>query len=402
MNTTQNPATALPEWADYTAILAEAEKVLAMAPGMDDPQQRQEVYRLLFSAIASGYHSAFADPALPDFVPVVSNNLNTIGANPDFVYGYTQLDGKGTYRLSGRRGNEVFIFVDLNAGGLGVLDQFGPSVGFIDIDTLTLDEQGNFELLLCAERPEGYSGDWFALHPGTKTANLRKAYYHWGEGQEARIAIERLDLSQADGDMRGQRLEAADVSRRLKLLAQYSARYAMFILGYGNRQRQQGFVNRLEHDDWAGKGGVAGQHYYQGIYDLQPGEAMIVETPLPEQVRYWNIQVNDALWNTIDWLGHFSSINGGQAVIDADGKFRAVISPADPGVANWLDTGGHRQGSLMLRWTEASSGPVPTVTIVPLAEIKQHLPPTTALVTPAEREESLRQRRKAAQYRRRW
>ena len=35
-----------------------------------------------------------------------------------------------------------------------------------------------------------------------------------------------------------------------------------------------------------------------------------------------------------------SSLNGHQAVLDPDGVFRAVISARDPGVPNWLDTGG--------------------------------------------------------------
>lgn len=387
----------LPEWADYMAILESAAKVLDNAPDMDDPQKRQEAYRLLFSAIASGYHSAFADPDHPDFVPVVSNILNSIGANPDFIYGYTQLDGQGTYRLSGMRGDEVFVLVDFSAGGLGVLDQLGPAVGFIDIDSLNIAADGSFEVLLSAERPDDYQGDWFGLAPDTKTAGFRKASYQWGEGKSTRLAIERLDCS-----ARGKRIDAQEASRRLKLLAEFISRYVGFILGYGQKQRAGGYVNQLEHDDWAGRGGVAGQHYYQGIYDIKADQAIIIETELPEQVRYWNIQLNDPIWNTIDWLTHQSSLNGGQAKLDSDGKFRAVISAQDPAVPNWLDTGGHLQGSLMLRWTEASSGPAPSLKIVPLAELRNHLPDDTPAVTAQQREESLRERNKAAQFRCRW
>jgi Protein of unknown function (DUF1214) len=387
----------LPQWRDYIAIMAEAERLLEQSPTFLDSQQRQELYRLMFAAITTGYHSAFADAGQPDFVPAVSNILNTIGANPDFIYAYTPLDGEGVYRLSGRRGNEVFILIDLTAGGFGVIDEFGPSVGVIDLDKFTLDSQGRFDVILSARRPDAYNGDWFEIAPATKTATLRKAYYHWGNGEETRIAIERLD-----GPLQTGRLEASEVARRLTLLSAYINRYVSFILGYGQRQRQQGYVNSLEHDDWAGRGGIAGQHYYQGIFELQPGEAMIIETALPDRVRYWNIQVNDPLWNTIDWFNHQSSLNGGQAELDADGKFRAVISVEDPGVPNWLDTGGHLVGSLMLRWTEASSGPEPTLKIVPMARLREHLPDTTPAITPAERNERLRERRRGAQLRRRW
>lgn len=385
------------DWQGYTDILAQAEKLLAKAPKAQTPEGQQQFYRLLFSALASGYHSAFADPRYPDFVPVVSNILNSIGANPDFIYGYTQLDGEGCYRIAGQRGDEVFVLIDFTAGGLGVLDEFGPAVGYVDVDTLKLDDDGNFELLLCAEWPEGYQGDWFALKPNTKTAGIRKAYYQWGEGRETRITIERLDTPP-----RAEPLTAEETARRLTKLSEYVMRYAGFILGYGQRQREQGFVNKLEYDDWAGRGGVDGQHYYQGIFELQPDEVMIIETELPKTVRYWNIQVNDALWNTIDWFNHQSSINGSQAVIDSDGRFRAVIAAEDPGVANWLDTAGHLTGSLMLRWTEASSGPKPEVKIVKLAELKKRLPTSTAWLSEEQREAALRKRHRAAQWRRRW
>ena len=55
-------------------------------------------------------------------------------------------------------------------------------------------------------------------------------------------------------------------------------------------------------------------------------------------------------WETIDYANHQSSLNGFQAVIDDDGFFRAVVAGRDPGVTNWLDTAGHRQGPMIFRW----------------------------------------------------
>jgi hypothetical protein len=171
---------------------------------------------------------------------------------------------------------------------------------------------------------------------------------------------------------------------------------------YVASQRTRGFVNRLEHDDWAGRGGLAGQHYFQGVFRLEPGQALVLETEVPERVRYWNVQLNDTLWNAIDWMSRQCSLNGGQARLDADGRFRAVIALDDPGVPNWLDPGGHAEGSLMLRWLESSSGPEPTLTAVPLHALRDHLPPDTPHVTPDQRQDSLRRRRRGAQLRRRW
>ena len=377
--------------------MASADSVLDRLTDPADPQARAEAHRLLFAALATGYQTAFADADQPDFVPSVSNVLNTVGVNPDFIYGAARIDGSGIYRLSGQRGDGVFIFIDLVAGGLGPMEQLGPSVGMIDLDACTLGPGGAFDILVSGERPDGHTGDWFPLDPRAVTIGLRHAYYNWGVGRELRIAIERVDRP-----VGGAPMPAAEIVHRLDRLSAFVERYAGFALGYGQRQRAQGFINSLEYDDWAGRGGVAGQHYYQGIFRLEAGQAMIIDTAMPDQVRYWNVQLNDPLWNTIDWINHQSSLNGGQAVLDSDGRFRAVIAIDDPVVPNWLDPAGWLEGSLMLRWTGASSGPEPVLKIVPAAGIRAHLPSDTPVVTPEQRDEALRRRRRGAQWRRRW
>lgn len=386
----------LPQWRDHLATMADADAVLDLLADPTDPAARQEVFRLLFLTLASGFQTSFADPDHPDFVPSVSNLLNAVGTNPDFIYASASIDGTGCYRLSGERGEGLFLLFDLAAGGLGVMDELGPSTGVVDTDRLTLRD-GRFDLLLATERPAGHTGDWHRLDPRTRTIVMRQASYDWGAGREARVAIERLDRP-----IGTTRPDAAEIARRLSRLAAYPARFAGFALGYGAGHRARGLVNALEHDDWAGRGGLDGQHYYQGIFRLAAGEALVIETDLPERVRYWNIQLNDRLWNSIDWLNHQSSLNGGQARIDPDGRFRAVIALDDPGVPNWLDPAGHGEGSVMLRWTEASSGPEPRLTLVPAADVRAHLHADTPTVTPEERQQALRARRRGAQMRRRW
>jgi hypothetical protein len=387
----------LPTWQQYADIVSKVDEALASWKIPMDAQTLQEAYRLLFLTLGAGYLSAFSDPDAPDFVPLVNNIYNSVGTNPDFVYAYSRIDGTGTYRLTGKRGDGLFLLFDFNAGGLGVMDDMGPSVGVLDTDTLTIGADGSFDVLLSETKPAGHKGDWRPLDPRTKTVNIRQAAYDWGSAQEARIAIERVDRPTG-----AHRLTAEELAVRLKKLADYPRRYATFALSYYQGQLDRGLVNKLEHDDWAGRGGLAGQHYYQGIFSIKPGEALLLETELPKRMRYWNIQLNDRMWNSIDWFNHQSSLNGGQAVLDADGKFRAVISLEDPGVPNWLDPAGRNEGSLMLRWTEADTGPEPKVRIVPLAELRSHLPASTGTVTPEARDSALRARRRGAQFRRRW
>ena len=384
-------------WAANMAAFGATEELLALLERPDDPQLAAEAQRLFFMALASGWLTAFANPDFPDFVPAVNTHLNAVGTNPDFIYGTASIDGAGSYAISGERGEALFLLLDIVAGGLGVMEALGPSLGTLDFDTLKIDANGRFALLLSAERPSDWASDWHRLDPSARSLTIRQASYDWGQGTEARVAIERIDQHHTP-----RRWSDEQMAERLAALAGYPRRLAGMALGFIKAQRDKGLWNALEHDDWAGRGGVQGQHYYQGLFRLEPGQVLLLETDLPERVRYWNVQLSDMLWNSVDWMNRQSSLNGGQARIDADGKFRAVIALDDPGVPNWLDTGGNREGAIMLRWTEASSGPAPTLTVLEASELRDRLPADTPVVTVEEREQQLRERRRAVQWRRRW
>lgn len=389
--------TELPGWGDYLAKLRQSEDLRELLEDPDDRAQLQDFYELLVKSFTAGFFSAVSDPDYPDFVPSVNTVHNTVGVNPDFIYGYTRVNGEGTYRLSGKRGDGLFVMFDFIAGGMGVMDELGPSMGTLDLDDLELGPDGEFDVLLSPQRPPGYNGQWRQLRPETRTINVRQASYDWGAGREPRIAIERVDIP-----LEHRPAGPVETARRLERLMEYPLRYAGFALKHMKNQRDRGLYNQLEYDDWAGRGGVAGQYYYQGLFDLGEDEALILETDLPETVRYWNIQLTDRLWNSVSWLNHQSSLNGGQAVLDGDGRFRAVISIRDPGVPNWLDPAGRGRGFLMLRWNEASSGPPPALRVVPFDRVRQELPADTPSVSFEERQEQLRARRRSVQFRRRW
>ena len=96
---------------------------------------------------------------------------------------------------------------------------------------------------------------------------------------------------------------------------------------------------------------------------------------------------------SMDFINHQSSLNGHQAVLDADGVFRAVVSRADPGVPNWLDTTGLREGSLIYRWNQADGSPIPRARVVKLDELRSLLPAETRSVTKSERAADVERRR---------
>jgi hypothetical protein len=389
--------TTVPDWREYVDLLRDAGELNALTPAPDDDQLRAELYRQLAMNVSLGYFMYFQSDAVhPDWNPFL-NSVFLLQPNPDDVYVNAYVDAAGTYRIVGERGTVHILSMSMGRSAMGTADRPGPSLGYVDFDSdLQLGPDGEIDVLLSRERPAGHVGNWIELPAEADYLLLRMRSYDWGRERDARIAIERLDAPAIRP-----RMPTAEIDRRLReVLGGFPKRLSGMWLQYLKAQLGKGLLNRLELVDFGGA--VGAQWYWQGFFDLAPGDAVILETELPETRRSWNVQLNDELWNAVDFIYRQSSLNGHQARIDSDGRFRAVISLEDPGVHNWLDPGETLRGMLIGRWLGCSSHPVPTLKRVPLAELRQHLPADTPTISADERAAQLRARRIGGQLRRRW
>ena len=397
MNSGANPA-ALRDWSAYVDLLKPAGALNAQTGFAQDEQIRAELYRQLVMNVAQAYIWYFqSTPEHPDWMPF-ENSIFLLQPNPDAIYHLAPVSGDGVYRITGSRGTtRVMGF----AVGRGMFGTQAPRPGFnnYDADGLTIDQDGRFEVIFSQERPRDWTGDWRYLDPEAGDIMIRQFAYDWAGEVDARFAIERLDTPPAKP-----RLTAEQIGGNIEAVMAFAQRFSSITLGYQAKVMADIGVNSMELSAFEdlGNSGEWPQKYWRCIYDLQPGEALVIETDLPATCKYWNVQLNDELWNQIEYGYRQSSLNGAQAVIDSDGRFRTVIAIEDPGIANWLDTGGHRRGMLVGRWHGADSYPVPTIKRVPFAEVARHLPADTARVTPAEREAAIRKRNLGLQMRRRW
>lgn len=389
--------TILPSWSEYVELLRAAGDLVNMTPDPTSDQLRAELYRQLAMNISLGYFMYFqADAVTPDWNPFL-NSVFMLQPNPDDVYVNAHIDPAGTYRIVGERGTVRILSMSLGRAAMGLADRPGPSLRYVDFDDdLQLGPNGEIDVLLSSERPAGYAGNWIEMHPEADYLLVRVRSYDWGNERDPRLAIERLD-----GPAIRPRMPKEEIDRKLReVLGGFPRRLSTMWLQYQKAQLDKGLLNKLELIDFGGTVGT--QLYWQGYFDLAPGEAIILETELPAQRRYWNVQLNDELWNAVEFIYRQSSLNGHQARIDSDGRFRAVISLQDPGVHNWLDPGGTLRGMLIGRWLGCSSYPVPTLTRVPLSELRRHLPTDTPTITAEERAAQMRARRIGGQLRRRW
>jgi hypothetical protein len=144
-------------------------------------------------------------------------------------------------------------------------------------------------------------------------------------------------------------------------------------------------------------GGQSSNIYAGGVYELEEDEALIIESRIQIAPQYIGFNLANLWGESHDFANHQSSLNGMQMEVDADGVLRWVVAHRDPGVPNWVDTTGHREGYLVPRWAyskkpDKADWPTVKATKVPFAEIRKHLPEAVREVGPSERRERIRER----------
>lgn len=368
----------------------------------NDPQIQQEVARLILESLATSSIDAIGgDGDHPTFLPNSSPILNIAAPNADTIYRVARVTPGGSYRLRGKRGSLRMI----NIGQVGptpgepgtTAKKPGPTQSYLDLNALHTNAEGQFDLILSPVRPTGYSGDWWELLPATNKLLLRMVSSNWSAERDPTISIERIDIAPQKS-----RPAANDLEQRLRNLPQAAAFIPTMLIDHIEKLRQQGYVNKLKVLDVSQIGGLKGQSYYEGAYDLAEDEVLLIEMKVPTTCLYRSIILVNEIHETIDWINNHSSLNDSQTRVDSDGVLRIVVSSKDPGIPNWLDTAGYSRGAVVGRWAECDSSPVPSARKVSLAELHTLLPPDTPTVTPAQREATIRERRSAFQQRPLW
>jgi hypothetical protein len=163
----------------------------------------------------------------------------------------------------------------------------------------------------------------------------------------------------------------------------------------GERFMPRNAFNAVNAASGATGGGQSTNLYAGGVFELGPDEALLIESRTPTLPQYQGFHLANLWGESLDYANHQTSLNGFQCERDADGAVRYVVAHRDPGVPNWLDTTGHREGFLTPRWTYSETPPQdrwPSIHArrVGFDAIREHLPGGVREVSPAERRERIR------------
>jgi hypothetical protein len=241
-----------------------------------------------------------------------------------------------------------------------------------------------FELLLGGD---GSNPDWIPIPKEVTTVSLREYYLDWKAEEPAVFTIECLD------DVPTPSRPTADaVAAQLTQAITQIERSVVHWNDYLREHRAKGVDNQFALPMKLAKG-LGAARYAFCFWSLEPGEALYIETNVPD-ARYWGLQLATLGWfEQVDPIHRVTSINQHQIRVDTDGRVRVVLAHEDPGVPNWLDTAGRKSGLLTFRWFWPQSDPSPTTRVVKRSELAALLPEGTPVVDAAARRREIRERK---------
>src|SRR5262249_14811331 len=259
---------------------------------------------------------------------------------------------------------------------------------------LALNDDRTFTITVDASPADGRPNH-IRSSPEAHELYIRDVMLDWARDEPNELRIERL------GGPPPTPPTTRDAQARLT--AEFMLRYANFTLGLsrGTLSRKP---NEFALAYSADKGGaLRNQFYVGGHFRLDEDEAFVVHVN-DGGAAYFVVPLANVWGTTMDIVERTSSLNKAQSTPNADGTYTYVPWPGDPGVHNWLDTCGMREGMLTLRMAEfPGKRPRDDLSargrVVKLERLRDELPEGTVRVSPEARARQRSQR--AAAYKRR-
>jgi len=374
-------------WADFCDRLkATGQRIL----GEEFPQgerARAEGFRHLARLAVFGlqWSLEFSDPEFPALYRYDDDVVKWGGPNTDNHYYRAKVEASGTYRVSGNVKGLRELIISTPEGDM----QLGKARVFEErnLSQLHVGPDGWLEVIVsAAEHP----GNWIPLHPEADHLCLRQYVSDWERDPVASLRVERVGSE-------GRAPAPLTPSRAAAGLTRAAEWVEASVVFWNNYLRMfRGMLPDNELSPPRGQPGGAGDVLYGGgYYDLGEGQALLIESEPPD-ARYYSIQLYTPGWfESLDFANRLTSYTGHQLHLDEDGRFRVVIAHQDPGTPNWLDTEGRPDCLITYRWVFSRTAPTPTAKVVPLAELRAHLPASTPRVTAEERRGQIARRQAA-------
>jgi len=287
-------------------------------------------------------------------------------SNPDTVYRFIPIDGDSHYVIHGQVSKHRPIETNYTLASYSM-----TTLGNINGRDLEVDADGRFAITIGPEPANGRKNHLRTRHDAWQMW-IRDTYGDWEKERPSRLSVERTDP-----------VTTPPLSRAAKV--SMVGNYTNYIIRSMPFAVMQGSLNTFASPEIlggaVGEGGfLVTMAYSNSRFRLAGDEALVLDVTIGD-AEYLVVPATN-VWGSVDGDGRtMGALNNFQSDKNPDGSFTFVVSDQDPGVANWVDTGGLAEGTVFLRWaafknTGKASNGSPTVTskVVKMKEIDKLLP----------------------------
>ena len=350
-------------WTEFCDTVRAASRVILSDTHELDALDRSEGYRYLSRLVRAGLEGCleYADPRAPELLRLCHETIKIGADNPDNVYLSAPVHPQYSYRIYGARGSVHYLGIGSYEGGYGAGGSLPPA-GYVTLPR-GADPDDPVEIEL-SSKPSSSHVLHLPISPRTRSVVVRQTFLDRQRETPARLRIERTDGAHVPLP-----LTAAQLTRGLRGAGRFvqgcADLFASWTAGLAQKPNQ---LPPFEAKVAAAAGGAEDIVYYHGYWQLEAEQALVIELQPPE-CDYWNFQLNNHWMESLDYRYHTISLNKHSARARSDGSVRLIVAQRDPGLGNWIDTAGHRRGTMCLRWVRAKAHPTPSTRVCTLDEL---------------------------------
>jgi hypothetical protein len=344
-------------WVEFCEELKRAGRVMLRESTPKDDLTQAEGYRHLARLAHMGFMAGFelADTERPRIVPAVSETMLGEGETSDARYHHAFIDGRATYRVRGTRGTAPFIEFTVYAGKIGMQDT-SRQVGYLLEGDMRVEADGRFEVVI---GPDEHPHNWIRTEPDASMLFIRQYAYDWSKTRGATFEIAR------DGEIAPESpLRLEQVRAGLSRSAAFVDRAVHFWAAIVDQRAQAPpnvFFEIPADPDPKRPTMPVGHRFAAGYFRLAEDEALEVHFR-PSDVPYWGLDLTNYWFEPLSYGDHRANVNNHRAQLEKDGSVRVVIGGSGDGATNWMDTRGHREGTMLFRWSR-NELPVPKLDV---------------------------------------
>jgi Protein of unknown function (DUF1214) len=296
--------------------------------------------------------------------------------NPDVRYAFCALDETRTYRLTGTRGKAAYVGLTFGTpvGKGPVAGRTGTTVQ-AHLDEFDLGPNGEVDIFIAPadKMPDPRPKNSIVMGPGTGQVAMRETFFDRWHDTPSELRIELAE------DVPPPILGVEEIATKIEfagLFVQFVAATAMSMWAdTASNTNTFGGTAGSDHveaqDDEVRSHSNPEMTYHGGRWVLGDGEALVITVhDPPNEFLYWGLTTTTAWMESLDYRYTTTNLNNHTAQRSPDGDWRLVISPTDPGVPNWIDTGGRLEGYMIVRWVLADHPPHPTCEVVQIESLR--------------------------------